>query len=115
MSYPGTYNFNAPQGQTFNETVTWKVSGVAANLTGYTARMQGRPNVDSSEKYVDISTTSGITLGGSAGTINLTVSAVVMATVPAGRHVYDLELISSGGVVTRLLSGAFKVSAEVTR
>lgn len=115
MSYPGNYNFNAPQGQTFNETVTWKVSGVAVDLTSYTARMQVRPNVDSSEKYVDISSGSGITLGGAAGTVNLNVSASVMATVPAGKHVYDLELVSSGGVVTRLLSGFFRVTAEVTR
>lgn len=115
MGYPGNYNFTAPQGQTFSETVTWTVAGTPVNLTGYTARMQVRPNVDSSEKYVDISSTSGITLGGAAGTVALTVSATTMATVPAGKHVYDLELVSSGGVVTRLLAGYFRVTPEVTR
>jgi hypothetical protein len=38
-----------------------------------------------------------------------------MASVSAGKYRYDLELVSAGGVVTRLLEGVFLVTAEVTR
>jgi hypothetical protein len=38
-----------------------------------------------------------------------------MATVPAGRWLYDLEVESSNGEVYRLLEGRFAVTPEVTR
>jgi hypothetical protein len=38
-----------------------------------------------------------------------------MATVPAGNYRYDLELVSGAGVVTKLISGDFTVTGEVTR
>jgi len=38
-----------------------------------------------------------------------------MATVVAGRFVYDFEVESAGGEVTRILEGKFTVKAEVTR
>jgi hypothetical protein len=38
-----------------------------------------------------------------------------MSDVPAGRWVYDIELTSSGGQVTRILEGRFIVTAQVTQ
>jgi hypothetical protein len=38
-----------------------------------------------------------------------------MNTVSAGRWVYDIELTSSGGEVTRILEGRFIVTPQVTR
>ena len=38
-----------------------------------------------------------------------------MAGITAGDYVYDLEMVASNGVVTRLLQGSFKVTPEVTR
>jgi hypothetical protein len=58
----------------------------------------------------------GITLGGAAGTITLSATAIVTAALTAPfSGVYDLELVSGGGVVTRLLEGVATVSPEVTR
>jgi hypothetical protein len=59
---------------------------------------------------------AGITLGGAAGTITLSATATVTAALTAPfSGVYDLELVSGGGVVTRLLEGVATVSPEVTR
>jgi hypothetical protein len=81
--------------------------------------MQVRSNVTSNTIIATLSTTAGntgtITLGGTAGTVDLLISAANTASLTAGQYVYDLELVSGGGVVTRLLEGNFKVSAEVTR
>lgn len=81
--------------------------------------MQVRANVTSNIVIATLSTTAGsegtITLGGTAGTVDLLISAANTASLTAGQYVYDLELVSGGGVVTRLLEGNFKVSAEVTR
>ena len=37
------------------------------------------------------------------------------ANIPAGRYVYDLELINGESIVTRILEGIVTVTPEVTR
>ena len=111
-----TYDLTIEQGATFSQLVTYKESGVAVNLTGYTARMQVRSTLESASTVVELTTANGrITLGGSAGTITLTVSATDTAALTAGRGVYDLELVSGSGIVTRLLQGVATISRNVTR
>jgi hypothetical protein len=57
---------------------------------------------------------AGITLGGAAGTIVVTIDADYTSDLIDGSYVYDLELTSSSGTVTRLLEGQFVVTPEVT-
>lgn len=113
----GSYDFLVEQGATFSKTITWKNSSNAAiNLTGYTARMQFRATKASTTVLLSATTENGyITLGSSAGTIDISIPSSVTATLAAPRQVYDLELQSSAGVVTRLLEGAVRLSLEVTR
>jgi tRNA threonylcarbamoyladenosine modification (KEOPS) complex Pcc1 subunit len=113
----GIYNIVADQGATLSRVITWRDSArTPYNITGYTARMQVRSTVDSSTVVLELTTAnSRISLGGATGQITLTVSATDMAAVTAGKYVYDLELISSGGVVSRLVQGNFVIRAEVTR
>ena len=108
-------DFTAGQGETFDRTVTWEISDVAVNLTGYTARMQIRKTVKSTSAVVSLTSSSGLTLGGAAGTIQIVISATATAALTAGRYVYDLELVSSGGIVTRVIEGTFELTPEVTR
>lgn len=112
----GTYLITAEQGATFTRVLTWKDSAnVPINLAGYTARMQVRTDYFAAVAALTLTTeNSKIVLGGSLGTITLTVSATDMAAVSAGDYVYDLELIN-GTNVTRLVQGTFTVNAEVTR
>jgi hypothetical protein len=114
MINPGTYNITAYQGATYKLSLSWTIDDTPVDLTNYAAAMQVRESVSSDEPLLDLSSGNGITLGGTAGTIEIEVAADVMETTPAGRHVYDLEL-DSGGEVTRLIQGAFTVQAEVTR
>ena len=111
----GSYDFTIEQGATFNLLMTWKIDNIAVNLSGYTARLQARIDVDETDTILSLTTGSGITLGGAAGTITLNQSATQTAVLPKGEYVYDLELQSGGGVVTRLLQGELNISAEVTR
>jgi hypothetical protein len=105
--------FICKQGSTFTRSVTWSQDGLPVNITGYTAAMQIRSSYSSSTPVVSLTSSSGITLGGTAGTIQITISAVATAAIAAGNYVYDLEL-TSGGTVTRLLEGQFIVTPEVT-
>ena len=111
-----TYDITIEQGATFSQVITYKESGVAINLTGYTARMQVRSTLESATSVVELTTAnSRITLGGAAGTITLTISATDTAALTAGRGVYDLELVSGSNIVTRLLQGVCTISRNVTR
>jgi hypothetical protein len=58
---------------------------------------------------------AAITLGGTAGTILITVAAAYTESLPAATYVYDLELTSSDSTVTRILEGQFVVTPEVTQ
>jgi hypothetical protein len=77
--------------------------------------MQVRDSYDSHTAVLSLTSGSGITLGGTAGSIILEATAITTAGVPSGQYVYDLELVTGGGYVTRLLEGNFTVDPEVTR
>jgi hypothetical protein len=115
MINPGTYNITAYQGADWDRTFTITQSGTALNLTGYTASMQVREAADSTAYLLSLTSGTGITLGGTAGTVAVAITAAQSSAIPAGSYAYDLELIAGAGSVTRLLQGAFNVSGNVTR
>jgi hypothetical protein len=114
MINPGTYNITCPQGATWDRTFTVNVGGTALNLTGYTAAMQVRESADAGTAIISLTNGSGITLGGTAGTIAVVISSAQTAGAASGSYSYDLEL-NSGGTITRLLEGSFNVTGNVTR
>ena len=115
MQAPGVLNLTCYQGASFDRTLTWKIDGTAVNLTGYSARMQVRSTYSSSTAVVSLTDGSGITLGGAAGTIVIEITAATTAGIAEGQYVYDLELVSGSGAVTRLVEGTFIVDPEVTK
>jgi len=114
MINPGTYNITCPQGATWDKTFTVSVGGSPQNLTGYTAAMQVRESADASSALISLTNGSGITLGGTAGSIAVVISSTASAAIAAGSYSYDLEL-NSGSTITRLLEGSFNVTGNVTR
>lgn len=111
---PGKLNLTCPQGSTFSKTLTYKIDNSAVDLTGYDARLQVREFHYSEDPVINLVSGNGITLGGSAGTIDILLSASETEELNAGNYVYDLELVVSG-TVTRLVEGNFVVTPEVTR
>jgi hypothetical protein len=84
-------------------------------LTGYTARMQIKDRVGGT---VLLALTSdmggGILLDDAGKVIEITITAAQAEALGKSSGVYDLELVSPGGVVTALLEGAVTVGTEVT-
>lgn len=114
MINPGRYNITAYQGATYDLNMTWSIGGTAVNLTNYTAAMQVRAGASADTAIISLTSGSGIVLGGTAGTIAVTIPAATMGSASPGSYVYDLEL-NSGGTITRLMQGSFNIEAEVTR
>lgn len=116
MSYPASFDIRARQGATYRRVFTWTVNGTPVNLTGATARMEVRKKA--SDSSVVLTATPFITLGGTAGTVDLNIPASTLAGIAPrtgqSSYVFDLEIVT-GGTVTALLAGRFFVAPEVTR
>ena len=113
---PGKYNIVCPQGSTFDQVLTYSVDDEPVNLTGYSARMKVKEKYTSATAELDLTTVNGaIVLGGASGTITINVDAATTANLVAKEYIYDLELVSSSNIVTRLIEGKFIVTPEVTR
>jgi hypothetical protein len=112
-----TYDILIEQGATFQLNLVWKDSlGAPINLTGYTARMQVRQKYSDTTPLLDFTTANGaITLGGTLGTIQVIGLATLTDTLTVKSGVYDLELVSGTGTVTRLIEGAVTITPQVTR
>ena len=108
----GKYDFTLEQGTTFSREITVQDSGSAMNLTGYTPRMQMRSTHDSST--IALTITASIS-NATQGKISLSATDTLTSAVEEGIYVYDLEIESSGGTVTRLMEGNVTVTPEVTR
>lgn len=112
----GNYNIIIDQGAHFERLITVRdANDELLDLTGWTARMQMRTELDSPDVMCELTTENGrIQLGGEAGTILLTLTADITEDFD-DEGVYDLELIDTYDRVYRLLKGKIKVELEVTR
>lgn len=105
------YAIRIEQGATWKPVLTLRDT----DLTGYTARMQIRPDIDSDTVLLELTTSNGITIDGPAGQITLHLTDVETTALDWREGVYDLELIAPSGDVQRLLKGPVEVDPEVTR
>jgi len=107
----GTYNINIDQGSDFSLQLTVKEDGSAKDLTGFSARAQMRPTVDSSTLTATFTCT--IT-NASSGILTMALANTVTDDIDVGQYAYDLELYT-GSTSQRLIQGTATVSGEVTR
>lgn len=85
------------------------------DLTGYEAAMQIKAAIREAKAAATLTTRNGrIMLEPETGKIWLMIPNRVTAALPAGECVYDLELMSAGGKIYRVLEGKIFVSAGVT-
>ena len=84
------------------------------DLAGYTARLAIKDKIGGTVLHSLTTENNGIALDNTAKTIALTIAATDTDDFAWTRGVYDLELASSTGVVTALLTGKVSVTKEVT-
>ena len=108
----GTYNFILEQGATFTRTLTVKENNSAMNLSGYSVASKMRSTHDSSTVVGTFTCTIS---NASGGVITMNMTANTTSAIEEGIYVYDIEITSSAGTVTRLMDGNVTVNPEVTR
>lgn len=105
-------NLYIDQGTDFSVTVDVTDSaGDILDLDGYTATAQIRKTYSSST----VSATFSTTISAAAGQVTLDLTDAQTSALTAGRYVYDLNIESSGGVITRVIEGQAIVTPGVTR
>lgn len=110
-----TETFQVPAGTSFERTVQITSDGTApVDLTGYTGRMQARVSPASAVVLELTTTNGGISIDGPAGAVTLRLAAAA-TDIAAQRLVYDVNLTSPDGFVSRILAGEFVILASVTR
>jgi len=130
VSLPGNYPIVIYQGQTYTQIIIWTAgpglagaypnqtppvgsTPIPVDLTGYTATMQFRPyQSPSAPLYYDAS--GDIILGGTAGTISLSIPSTATEDFTWFSAYYDLFLTSSQGVETPLLAGTVTIQPAVS-
>ncbi len=104
-------NLVIDQGSTFSAAIDVADAGGAVyNLTGFTVAAQMRKNYTSSTAV-----TFNASHNGPLGQITLSLNSANTAVIEPGRYLYDVEITSSGGVITRVVEGVVTVTPGMTR
>lgn len=124
----GSYSFTCEQGTTFIRDIMIEQPDLATDptgqtfepfsLVGYDARMQVRRTTESTAFLVELTSDNGGLIinpdGEDTNVIRIYMDDAVTSSI-SNSGVYDLEVISGTGVVSRILQGTFTLSPQVTR
>lgn len=106
------YNITARYGDTFSRSIALTNNGTAVNLTNSSATFTIADTDAANQTLLQLTVGSGVTMGGTAGTIALTATATQM-NIPAGVYAYELDWLQGSNVST-LLAGSFTIIGAVS-
>lgn len=123
LGVAGSLNITIEQGATFSMPTQISQGGLvseggtAVDLTGCEVRMDIRRRLTDAIPLLSLSTVSGeiVLTDPTDGRFEATLTDEVTAAITWTSGVYDLEVETAGGQVTRYLQGKVKVTKEVTR
>lgn len=105
-------NISVDQGSDFYSSIDLEtLDQQPLNIVNYTARAQIRKTY-ASANYVDFNAS---VVDETTGKISISLSSDQTSAMKAGRYVYDVEIVSSAGEVTRVLEGQVEITPSATR
>ncbi len=106
-------NLSIDQGATFTSDITVKdINGNVFDLTGYTAVAKLAKGYSSTRTRTAMATS--FATDRTTGVLTISLTANQTAALDPERYVYDVEITSSTGTVTRVLEGIITVRPEVS-
>lgn len=111
-------NLKINQGETYRHTIFWTdADGLPIDLTQYTADMHIRGKISDAIPLLELTTENGRIFfpDALAGEIQIYLTAADTAAINWVSGVYDLEMLKTGGDVTRIIEGTVSITKEVTR
>jgi hypothetical protein len=109
-------NFEVDQNATFNFQVQYTQENelTPIDLTGATAKMQVRDVQSGSKIAFTLTQTSGITINGPLGTLDIKMTPTQTNKLFYPKSVYDIMVIDTNGNKIKLLEGFMTLSRSVT-
>ena len=106
-------NLSIDQGATFTSDITVKdITGNVFDLTGYTAVAKLAKGYSSTRTRTAM--TTAFATDRTTGVLTISLTADQTSALDPERYVYDVEITSSTGTVTRVLEGIITVRPEVS-
>ena len=103
-------NLTVDQGSNLSIEITVSdANGDLWDLSSYTVESQVRKNPYTNTAYTFVGS------GAANGLLTLTMNAETSAAVPAGRYLYDVEIISVTNTTTRVQEGLIVFSPNITK
>lgn len=102
-------DFKIKRGETFIKDINFKVKDEPFDLTGYTAKSEIRPSLESNELIAEIT----CDINPIKGRVQMQLSKEQTSQIPAGKYFYDLCL-TKDNINTYYLQGRFIVNKYVT-
>lgn len=121
MPQKTTYSLKIYAGSTFIKDVQWcNENEEPYPLTGYSARMSLRRAYGDAAALVSLTSAEGggLSLIEASGIVRITITDIqtaLLATDAEAEGVYDLEIVSPAGVVTKILRGGWIAFPEATK
>jgi len=104
-------NLVVDQGTDFSATIdVTDIDGEVFDLSGYTVAAQMRKNYASTTAITFSAAQTGAT-----GQITLALNSAQTVDIVPGRYLYDVEMTSLGGDITRVVEGVVTVTPGITR
>jgi hypothetical protein len=116
---PAKINLIIYQGTTFKKDIQWLIGTppIPVDITGYTFRMQIREKIKDTIFLIELTTENSkiIITSATEGRFSLVLTATETSLLNFKSAVYDLEVITPSGNVSRFCEGSVQLSLEVTR
>lgn len=101
------------QGSTFTYTLDIaNDDGSKINIAGYSFSSSIRKSYYSSTVAANLA----VTIGDAAnGNVSLSMNSATTANIKAGRYLYDVRMVDTSNVVTRVIEGIITIYPQVTK
>ncbi|MBP2638210.1 MAG: hypothetical protein H6Q72_4117 [Firmicutes bacterium] len=106
-----TAHVNLPaikRGCSWDPTIYMYVDGRLKDLTDYTATLTITESADTDDAILTLTSSDGLTLGGTAGTIECEIDATTTASLSVGTAHYSLSLANSS-TTDRYMEGSIPI------
>lgn len=116
MAFPGTYNFSYYRGDTFEFVISPKsANGTTFSLDSFSGSGAAANFVISDVRgSVGVQKVASAVVDSVLDTVTCTITPTVGRTLTAGSYVYDVEIVSTTGIIHTLVTGTITVTDDIS-
>jgi hypothetical protein len=116
MAFPGTYNFNYYRGDTFEFVISPKsANGTTFSLDSFTGSGSSANFIISNVRgAAGVQKIASAIVDNVLDTVTCKITPTVGRTLTAGTYVYDVEIVSTTGIIHTLVTGNITVTDDIS-